>query len=84
MSPRIFTQVPGPSNFPALVPPASQDTSKVKGDKIEDGQVGFLKGAARIHTAIAVVVYLWRRGDKVGAVVLVRSVPLNIIYCLET
>lgn len=39
---------------------------KSAGDSIEDGQIGLLKGAGRIHTAIALVIFLWRRGEKVS------------------
>ena len=54
----------------------AQDTEKSKGDAIDDAQVGFLKGAGRIHTAIALVIYLWRRGDKVGVVWNSTNLPI--------
>lgn len=45
---------------------AKESDTKSNGDPVDDAQLGLLKGAARIHTAIAVVIFLWRKGDKVG------------------
>ena len=44
---------------------AKEPDPKSNGDPLHDGKLGLLKGAARVHTAIALVIFLWRRGDKV-------------------
>lgn len=59
----VFSSMsPPPSNLTA---PALQTASLPDSGEIEPGSIYFLKGAARIQTAMAVVVALHRMGHEV-------------------
>lgn len=60
-----------------LPPPMSSQVEKSAGDDVGDAAIGLLKGAARVHTAIALVIFFWRRGDKVGVVCQLAVPPNN-------
>lgn len=65
--------------FAFISPIATSNVIQVEksaGDDVGDAAIGLLKGAARVHTAIALVIFFWRRGDKVG-VMCWLAVPPN-------